>query len=522
MKNTITILLAVPLAATVIAQAPTVQWQRSLGGTNGEELFDIRQTADGGYIMTGIATSSNGDVSENFGEDDLWVVKLDSAGTLQWERSYGGSENDRGVSIVQTPDGGYIVGGITWSNDGDVTGHHGDWDIWVLRLDSSGDLLWQRSLGGPIREMGGHVALAPDGGFYVAGSAKSFSGDLTGNNGDFDFWIFKLAANGDLVWQHNFGGSEEDFAFGIHTTSDGGLIVCGHAFSANMDVTINQGWSDAWVIKLAANGDLDWKRTYGGSSYDGGTSIQQTTDGGYIMSGSTMSSDGDLTANNGGWDMWVLKLDPSGDIQWQTSSGGTSIDIAVSVSQTSDGGHIVAGHSDSGNGDFPINQGEEDTWLLRLDPAGALLWQRSFGGSGYDWASTAQQTADGGYIFGGSTTSSNGDVLANNGLVDFLVVKFGADDIGTSIDPIEELDRIRLSPNPAHDQLVIDLDLDGSDPVRMEIFNSIGQEVFSIAENDLIEGSQRIEIPVQDLRPGIYHLHLRIGDRDLDRKWVKF
>ncbi len=522
MKNVITLLALLTLTYSAFAQAPPVQWQRSLGGSLGEELFDIQHTLDGGYVMTGYTTSSNGDVTLALGEEDVWVVKLDSTGTMEWERSYGGSEQDIGHSIKQTPDGGYIVAGKTWSSDGDVTSNHGDFDLWVLRLDNNGNLQWERNLGGPFKELGGYTAVSTSGDFFVAGSSKSLSGDLTSNNGDFDIWIVKLDMNGSLIWEHSFGGSEEDFVMGICSTSDGGVIASGYSYSENGDLTTNLGFSDAWLIKLAANGDIDWKRTYGGTQYDSANDIQQTTEGGYIVAGSSYSNDGDLTSNNGGWDMWVFKLDPSGDIQWQTSFGGTSLDVGMSVSQTTDGGYIVAGHSDSNNGDFPINQGEEDTWILRLDPAGALLWQRSFGGSTYDWAAAVQQTTDGGYILGGTTFSTNGDVLFNNGFTDLLVVKFAASDPTMDITTSTELAQpIRLLPNPVQDHLVLEFDLEGPAQLQLRLFNAVGQEFPMVLDELRHTGAQRINIPVQHLGSGIYHLHLRIDDRTFVRKWVK-
>lgn len=521
MSSTLTLLLALTVLIPAFGQAPAVQWQRSLGGSMADELFDLQRTADGGYVMTGYTTSQNGDVSQSLGEEDVWVVKLDADGMIEWERSLGGSAHDEGRSIIQTSDGGFLVAGTTFSSDGDVTGYQGDRDIWIVRLDGNGNLLWQKSLGGPLREEGGYIALSPSGECYVAGSSKSNSGDLTSNFGNYDLWVAKLNTTGDVLWQKNFGGSAEDWALGICSTTDGGVIVSGYTNSQDGDVTNNQGWSDAWVLKLAANGDLDWKRTYGGSLYDSGGSIQQTTDGGYIMAASSASNNGDLLSNNGGWDMWVVKLDPLGVIEWQSSFGGTAIDIAKSVSQTSDEGFIVAGHSASSNGDFAVNQGNEDMWILRLDPTGALLWKRSFGGSTYDWAAAVQQTGDGGFILGGTTFSNNGDVLFNNGFTDLIAVKFAAADPSTSVIAKDSQFAFQLFPNPSEDLVFLDLQLDHSSQIRIGILDESGKELLHTSGAYHTAGAHRLMIPIRDLSPGTYHMKLQVDGKQQVLKLVK-
>ena len=272
----------------------------------------------------------------------------------------------------------------------------------------------------------------------MAGSTASTDGDVTGSHGGygdsaFDAWVVKLNATGGLVWQKCLGGSDRDGANAVQQTADGGYIVAGITVSTDGDVTGNHGSSDAWVMKLNATGDPVWQRCLGGTSYDEANAVQQTADGGYIVAGETRSADGDVTGNHGGYgDFWVVKLDATGSIVWQKCLGGSGEDIAHAIQQTADGGYLVAGSTQSTNGDVSGVHGgygytPVDVWVVKLDATGGLVWQKCLGGSSSDWAFAARQTADGGYIIAGETYSTDGDVTGFHGdYVDVWVVKLGA------------------------------------------------------------------------------------------------
>jgi hypothetical protein len=167
-----------------------IQWQKSLGGSGFDSIASIQQTSDGSYIIAGVLESSDSDVTG--GGYDFWIVKLDSLGTLQWQKSLGGSDNDEAKSIQQTSDGGYIIAGSSFSNNGDVTGNHGNQDYWIVKLDSLGTIQWQKSLGGSEEDEAKSIQQTSDGGYIIAGSSFSNNGDVTGNHGGFDYWIVKL------------------------------------------------------------------------------------------------------------------------------------------------------------------------------------------------------------------------------------------------------------------------------------------------------------------------------------------
>ncbi len=397
-----------------------------LGGSAEDQAYSIQQTDDGGYIVAGSTQSNDGDVTGNHGSSDYWIVKLDASGNIQWQRCLGGSSYDYAISIRQTADGGYIVAGYTGSNDGNVTGNHGISDFWVVKLDAAGAIQWQSCLGGSSSEYANSIQQTADGGYILTGYTGSNNGDVTGNHGGTDYWVVKLDASGAIQWQICLGGSSSDDARSIQQTADGGYIVAGYTNSNNGDVTGNHGNSDYWIVKLDASGNIQWQKCLGGSNNDSAFSMQQTADGGYIVAGFTQSNDGDVTGYHGSNDGWIVKLDASGNIQWQRCLGGSGNDTPYSIRQTADGGYIVAGFTYSNDGDVAGNHGGADCWIVKLDASGNIQWQRCLGGSGYDYAYSIQQTADGGYIVAGYTNSNNGDVTGNHGNSDYWIVKLDA------------------------------------------------------------------------------------------------
>jgi hypothetical protein len=395
----VSIFLLVSFTSVVKAQnsAPSIEWQKSLGGSGFDYASSIHQTSDGGYIIAGRSSSIDGDVTGNHGGSDYWIVKLNSQGTLQWQKSFGGSSSDSASSIQQTSDGGYIIAGISDSNDGDVTGNHGKDDYWIVKLDSLGTLQWQKSFGGSEIDNAYSIQHTSDGGYIIAGESWSKDGDVTGNHGRNDYWIVKLDSLGTLQWQKSFGGSGIDIAYSIQQTSDGGYIIAGGSDSKDGDVTGNHGRNDYWIVKLDSLGTLQWQKSFGGRQGDYASSIQQTSDGGYIIAGISYSNDGDVTVNHGNRDYWIVKLDSLGTLQWQKSLGGSVWDHANSIQQTSDGGYIIAGNSWSNDGDVTGNHGSSsDYWIVKLNSLGTLQWQKSFGGRGSDAADSIQQTSDAG------------------------------------------------------------------------------------------------------------------------------
>jgi|GEM_PF-351621 len=402
-----------------------IEWQKCLGGSAYEELHSVQQTFDGGYVVAGYAYSNDDDVSGNHGLADYWIVKLNSVGGIDWQKCLGGSAHEQAHSIQQTLDGGYIVAGGSSSNDGDVFGNHGGNDYWVVKLNSVGDIDWQKCLGGSNNDTAYSIQQTSDGGYVVAGYTLSNDYDVSGNHGDADFWIVKLDSVGVIDWQKCLGGSSEEYARSIQQTSDGGYIITGETRSINGDVSGNHGDVDFWLVKLEPDGTLDWQKCLGGTNSDYPRSVQQTSDGGYIVAGVSWSTDGDVSGSHGASDYWIVKLESNGDLQWQKCLGGSSNDTAYSIQKTSDGGYFVAGQTYSNNGDVSGNHGAFDYWVVKLESNGDLQWQKCLGGSSNDAARSIQKTSDGGYIVAGYTSSNDGDVSGNHGSADYWIVKTG-------------------------------------------------------------------------------------------------
>ena len=299
----------------------------------------------------------------------------------QWAKTYGGIDDDTGSLTFEKSDGsGYILAGDTFTFD--AGGRMGD--IWILDLSLSGDIVWQRTYGGAADcdLLYGGIQETGDGGYVVVGFTGSFG---TGNN---DSWILKLTSSGDIEWQRTYGGSDShNYPYSFQITSDGGYIVAGGTYSISAEVP------DGWVLKLTSYGDIEWQNTYGGGSYDRATSIQQTEDGGYIVAGRTQSF------GAGGADLWILKLTSSGNIEWQRTYGGSLDDYLGYIQETGDGGYIVTVETES------FGAGDRDGWILKLTSSGDIEWQRTYGGSEGDGAASIQETGGGGYIVSGSTKS---------------------------------------------------------------------------------------------------------------------
>lgn len=395
------------------------------GGSGEEQLFysSIQQTSDGGFIIVGRSTSSaTGDVSSpTKGNGDAWILKLGVTGNKEWDKLLGGSASDFATSVQQTLDGGYVVAGYTTSSaNGDVSGiNHGSFDYWIIKMDASGNKIWDKLLGGTGSDQATSVKQTSDGGYIIAGySQSSASGDVTGtNHNGWDYWIVKLNASGSKTWDKLLGGNNTDQAYSIEQTSDGGYIIAGVTTSgASGDVTENfLGSNDYWIVKLDTSGNISWNNRLGGNSFDQAYAIQQTSDGGYIIAGGSNSSNtGDVSSTTkGGRDFWVVKLDLSGNKTWDKLLGGSGNDEAYSILQTDDGGYIVAGYSlSSGTGDVTdTSNGGEDYWVVKLDTSGNKIWDKLLGGSGKDTAYTIQQTTDGGYVVIGESAN----VSAGNG-----------------------------------------------------------------------------------------------------------
>jgi hypothetical protein len=358
-----------------------LQWTKTIGGKKFEDGYVLIQTADGGYAIAGQTNSFGA------GRYDVYLVKLDANGNLQWTKTIGGKKDDVGLmALIQTSDGGYAIAGATNSFGA------GNGDVYVVKLDANGNLQWTKTIGGPGYEIGHSLIQTSDGGYAIAGSTKPF-----GAGGE-DVYVVKLDANGNLQWTKTIGGPKDDWGTSLIQTSDGGYAIAGSTFS------FGAGHLDVYVVKLDASGNLQGTKTIGGKGWDAGMSLIQTSDGGYAIVGATKSF------GAGGEDVYVVKLDANGKLQWTKTIGGENDDRGFSLIQTSDGGYAIAGSTTS------FGARERDVYVIKLDRNGdgcCAVSQTSQVGSGGRLGSATPSIGSGGKLTSPTSRISFGGTLTN-------------------------------------------------------------------------------------------------------------
>jgi gliding motility-associated-like protein len=415
--------------------SPKIISQKTIGGSLNETLNCTYPTTDGGYILGGQTTSSNGDISgSRKGLSDALIVKIDATGNIEFQVNLGGSRDESVTSIKETSDQGFIILGTTASTDGDFSTNHGGNDIFVIKISKIGSIQWNKCFGGTLDEKSGEVVASSEGGYLFTGNAKSFNGDLTGQSPiDADGWIVKITNTGTISWdvlpsgpftdickaakqlpnknyvvvgnvgnasgtnqredifttlinptgniigQRSMGGTRQDLASALEVTPDGGFVILGKTNSNNGTITKNQGDFDVWILKMNQNLNLEWQKTFGGSQVDGGNEtdvfggIQATDDGGYVFTSSTNSKNGDIELPSTAWvgsqaRVWVVKLNCKQEIQWQKVLGGNAGDFGVFVKQIDDKGYFISANTNSNDGDVSGSKGSQDFWLINLSP----------------------------------------------------------------------------------------------------------------------------------------------------------
>jgi hypothetical protein len=453
---------------------------------------------------------------------------------ITFERTYGGANSDVGYSVQQTSDEGYIITGYTYSFGA------GGADVWLLKTNSSGDTLWTKTYGGSSGEGGFSVQQTSDGRFIIAGGTESFGA------GGPDFYLIKTNSSGDALWTRTYGGNNWDDGFSVQQTLDRGFIIAGMTYS------FGAGLADVYLIKTDSLGDTLWTRTYGGTGDDAGWSVQQTLDGGFIITGRTGSF------GAGSADVWLLKTNSSGDTLWTKTYGGSGGDGGFSVQQTSNGGFIIAGRTDTSgvslsnvylintnssgdtlwtktcggpgrdegssvqqtlDGGYVIagrttsfGAGSGDVYLIKTDSLGDTLWTRTYGGGFDDWSDAVQQTVDGGYIIVGYTSS-----FGNGG--DVYLIK--TDEYGMVVGVDEEEDfGVRISefnleqnyPNPFKRETNISYSIPknvGNNPVRLVVYNISGRLVEVLIDKVQQPGVYQVEWDAKNVPSGIFFYGLK-------------
>jgi hypothetical protein len=468
-------------------------FEKTYGGSENDEGYSVQETMDGGFILAGYTKSSGA------GEGDVYLIKTDSMGGTLWTKTYGGPDLDIGWSVYQNSDKGYILTGETWSSGTDSN------DVYMIRTDSLGNIICEKTLGGFMdRDMGFSVQQTSDGGFIFGGATVYQSAGLE------DVYLIRTDILCDTLWTKTYGGTNTDQGYSVQETQDGGFIVAGYTAS------FGAGSLDVYLIKTDFLGDLRWSRTYGGSLEDQGQYVQQTLDEGYIIVGFTESF------GEGSYDVYLIKTDSLGDTLWTKTHGGPLDDRGYSVDQTSDGGYILMGYTES------FGAGNKDVWLIKTDSLGDTIWTCTFGGTEDDCGYSVEETSDGFYIFTGYTASFG------EGNRDVYLIK--ADSCGVvGVEENKENNEYRMSnfdfrlfqsqPNPFHSTTYIRYiipwigDQESGDnekylfPVKLSIYDLTGKQVEILIEEHQVPGIYHVKWEGKDQPNGIYFYRLstRIG-----------
>lgn len=423
----------------VSTSAQDLVWSVNYGGLYNEEGMAGLPTLDGHMAVLG-STFSQGS-----GEFDLFLVKLNHAGDTVWSRTYGGADTDYGYDIRETADGGFILVGQTRSFG------RGAADVYLVRTDSTGDTLWSQTYGGSGDEEGRSVRVTSDDGFIICGTTDSYGAGYT------DVYFVRTDSLGDTVWTKTVGGAGGESGFAVRQTSDGGFIAVGSTGS------FGDGYSSIYAIRLDADGDSLWATTYGGSRADFGRTVEIALDGGLLFAGKTASFGAGFS------DAYLVRTDADGNFQWQQTYGDTKEDAAYSIYRTMDGGYLISGTKE-------VSEARKlDVYLIKTDPAGNPVWERTYGGTKSDYGMMVFQETGHDYMLVGHTYSYTA------GGSDLYIMKVEGEVTDAPDDePVPEPSGFELAqnyPNPFNMSTIIEFVLPRRSQVTVTVYNILGQEV---------------------------------------------
>jgi len=412
---------------------------KTFGGSLDEKIGSVVKTSDGGMIVVGYTNSSDGDINKQYDQIDIWIIKIDSQGNKVWSKTIGGSKNDYGTSIIATNDGNFIISGYTESSDGIVPSNFGLHDFLVVKINSSGDVIWSKNYGFSGHDHAHKIIQTSDGGYFVVGFSE-YSGiegsGGTQNNGEGheighkgvqhgsgEFIGVKINSQGEFMWYRYFGGTQNDRVNDVVEANDGGFLMVGFSESSDFDINDNKGSYDFWVVKLQSNGSLAWKHNYGGSGIDQAFGVVKTNSNSYLIVGRSNSDDKDISVSLGGFDAWVIHIDDHGHLIWNKSFGGSEFDSAEQIRMLSNGNFGIVGNTRSILNNN--NKGENDFWFLEVDNKAnsKVYWQKTFGGSNIDIAKDFYQNNNNEIFIVGESQSSDFDVNINRGNNDLWMLK---------------------------------------------------------------------------------------------------
>lgn len=509
-----------------------ILWENSYGGKHAEFLYDAIPTPDYGFLLAGSSISNkNGNKADaNKGDLDYWVWKMDEKGTPEWQKSFGGNGVDVLQSVKLANDGGFILAGTSSSSiSGDKKeACKGQEDFWIIKLDAKGNEIWQRTIGGSGQEKLLSIAQTKDGGYILGGTSSSNTsepdekgvidkyGKSEDSRGSLDYWVVKLDTKGEIKWQKTLGGQYVDELKSIEQTNDKGYILGGYSNSpiSGDKTQENFGLNDYWIIKLDENGNELWQRTLGGDQDDTLFALTQTNDGGFIAGGNSNSgpTNSKSKSNQNGADFWVLKLDKTGTIEWQETYNYGKKDVLTSIVENVDGTFLIGGYSQSESVQKSVNsvqktvgkkadkEGINDYIALKIKATGEEIWTQTVGSKGDEILKKLFETRDGGYILAGTSIgNASNDKNAAIGGSDFWIVK-----LRDKEKKIKEKEKIEAIPNPAisYTNVIVTYEYQKG---TATLFDLSGRTMQTIK----LTGEKTIPVDLSNLPQGIYLIEVK-------------
>ena len=535
----ITLIIAFILYShTIWAQSLNEQWAKCYGGNDYDESRDIVQIGDYYYVLAN-TNSVYGDISNNHGGTDIWLIKTDLLGNMVFEKCYGGTHGDGAYNILKASDTSLYIVGSSKSIDGDISYNPfpGSQNLWILKIDTIGNIIWDKMTGGSKRDRDRNAILSGDGGLIQLGLTFSTDGDVSHHYGSYDVWLTKIDSEGELEWDFTLGSGGFEEAGTILQTSDGGYIVTVSTSGepgGNYDTACNfhgypgGGFLGAWIIKLDSLRNIEWQQCYGGFYHDYAMNIVESDDG-YIAVGATMSNDGDVDGYHGepgntdnAKDIWVFKIDFQGNLIWQKCLGGFSNDFARNVFPLSDGNYMVIGYTTSDDGDVVGyhhgNVGlDGDIWFIKLSSEGELLWQFCYGENVNDQIHFGViQKSDYHYVLA-LTTDSELWRCESSMVPDLRIVEL-ADTLTAINDKYDKQYSVIAYPIPAESVLNIDYNFHKAGRIgQFHIWNSNGQLIHS---SDISLSNGSLMINIESWRDGLYIYSVTFGGQNTTGKFM--
>jgi hypothetical protein len=500
-----------------------IQWQQCFGGTNNDDTYDIISVEDG-YLIGGGSKSNDGDISFNHGATDCWLIKTDKLGEIEWEKTYGGSYGDGIFRIFPTNDNNYYLLCSSYSSDGDISNdpYPESTDFWIVKIDSFGNIIWERIVGGNGGDQMWTGTTTNDGGVVALGWSGSEYGDVSVNYGLDDMWMIKLSSDGEIEWDFTLGTDWQDYGQAIIQTSDGGFLVGGASKltgGGNLDCECN-GQADGILIKLDTERNIEWQKCYGGSDYDGITSLIEINNG-YIFSAFINSNGGDILGWHGEHDVWIVKVDFNGNIIWQNAIGGSKSEATSNIFQNSNNDIISFASTQSHDGDVSGNHSlseyDHDIWMVKLNNEGELLSQQCIGGLANEQVNFGViQKSEYNYVIAGQTDyGPSDDVQCDpHGTInsDFWVFEIKDTTVGISQTPQNET--LKVYPNPANNYVVFETEntkgVAGNTGIKQShtitITNTYGQQIAQLQVKD-----NKTVWDTRSINSGVYFYSLMIA-----------